>query len=663
MHSLKDLVPFMVISTLIICGLISTKIKKENINTSDGIFSVVGFLLGLCITFLNFIYSNNYIFSLGPLLSISCLIYLQKRDKFTTNLDNKTLSINSKIMISKFMDILYWGFVAVAIYNYRGADIYQRPLIFFISISIAAAALGSKIILSNIKNNISVLIILSKIMLISLIVRASAWFISPFPVGSDPWAHYEYIKSFLEMGRIDVGVYPSETGMENYYTNYPIAHLLSCAGNLIGNFSVKESMFFISIALVLSSIFFYLIVEEIFDNKNVALLSTLLLDISEHHLLWGILIIAMSFGIAIYTFLIYLVLKRNSGKNPVIYRTLLLLNIMLIVYSHVVAAFIGSISYINIYIWQNLYDKIDKKHTYNKTLNIQILTITFTFIVVILAKMIDPKYPIFDSIIIGLNKSFDITPQLLNRVTLSNVQDSLPTLYDILGFLIYCFFGIIGSLVCLSKNHKDKIKFSLILTNLVLLFIMFSFPLFGMKNIEPFRWQVFIYITLLPFVGYGILQFLNIFNNTKKSIYFISIILLISTFFMITSTYANNDSPIIAKGTTAKLIWTESEMALFSKISNSYDGVIISDLQTDIRPFRTYLKRDNVVAYKLTPKRGVNIDYLDGKLIIYRKNFQTRSVQMGGYKHPLYYIGPHFEATLNQKFNCIYDTEEAKAYI
>jgi uncharacterized membrane protein YoaT (DUF817 family) len=56
----KEIAPYVITATLIICALIAIKIKKEDILTIDGIFSVVGFALGLFITSLNLIYSNNY---------------------------------------------------------------------------------------------------------------------------------------------------------------------------------------------------------------------------------------------------------------------------------------------------------------------------------------------------------------------------------------------------------------------------------------------------------------------------------------------------------------------------------------------------------------------------------------------------------------------------
>jgi uncharacterized membrane protein YoaT (DUF817 family) len=55
----KELAPYVITATVIICILIAVKINKKDILTTDGIFAVVGFALGLFITSLNLIYSNK----------------------------------------------------------------------------------------------------------------------------------------------------------------------------------------------------------------------------------------------------------------------------------------------------------------------------------------------------------------------------------------------------------------------------------------------------------------------------------------------------------------------------------------------------------------------------------------------------------------------------
>jgi len=55
----KELAPYVITATVIICALIAIKIKKEEVLTTDGIFSTAGFVLELFITSLNLIYSNK----------------------------------------------------------------------------------------------------------------------------------------------------------------------------------------------------------------------------------------------------------------------------------------------------------------------------------------------------------------------------------------------------------------------------------------------------------------------------------------------------------------------------------------------------------------------------------------------------------------------------
>ena len=110
----KELAPYVITATVIICALIAIKIKKEDVLTTDGIFSVAGFGLGLFITSLNLIYSNNYLISLGPLLAIACLMYLRFRTKILTSSTDFNLNLSSKTL--KIINILYWLCISVAVF-------------------------------------------------------------------------------------------------------------------------------------------------------------------------------------------------------------------------------------------------------------------------------------------------------------------------------------------------------------------------------------------------------------------------------------------------------------------------------------------------------------------------------------------------------------------
>ena len=653
----KELAPYVITATVIICALIAIKIKKQDVLTTDGIFAVAGFALGLFITSLNLIYSNNYLISLGPLLAIACVLYLRFRDKILTSGTDVNLNFSSKTL--KIINILYWVCISLAIISYYQAPPYYRPPIFFFSISLGASLLGLEIIASKFNDNYNVFSIISKILLISLILRASAYFISPYPIGSDPWAHAEYIKDFLSYHHMMSPQYAERLGEAAYYCKYPLAHLLACAANLIGNISIKESMFIIGAVLALSTIFVYLIVKEITDNTNLALLAMLLLNFADFHIQWSIQVIAMTFGIAIYTIIIYLILKTNE-RHQELFTSLLVLFIFVIIWTHTVSGFIALISVICLYLGSFVYHAIYWDKNKHKSLVFS-LKLCVLFTVLLLFHWVDPNYPFFESITRGLINSLSAEAEFLGRIP-SITQQHWESLLNILGFLIFIFFGIIGSLYCLSRKYADKTKVSLIFMLIVLYFVFFVFPVMGMRNIVPYRWPAFIYVSFVLFVGIGLTGLLCMLKSKRQKIIFGFFVLFITSFFMVTTDVADVDSPIYGKEQNQKLVWTESEIALFEKINNSYGGVIVADLQTGGRPFEIYLKRKKCASCILTTEGNMNWNHMNDKLIIWRKVSLTRPVQVGGYRNPEMLLGNEFKNHLDNNFSCISDTGEARAY-
>jgi len=156
----KEIAPYVITATVIICTLIALKIKKQDVLTTDGIFSVAGFALGLFITSLNLKYSNNYLISLGPLLAIACLLYLRFRTKILTSTTDFNLNFSSNTL--KVINILYWLCISAALLTYHQAPPYYRPPIFFFSISLGATLLGLEILASKFNDNFNVFRTISK---------------------------------------------------------------------------------------------------------------------------------------------------------------------------------------------------------------------------------------------------------------------------------------------------------------------------------------------------------------------------------------------------------------------------------------------------------------------------------------------------------------------
>ena len=672
----KEIAPYVILLTLFFSIILFIKIKKKVLKEIDGLFAVMGIVLGLLITFINLIYSNNYLITIGPILTLSSLLYLRLRPRiledneqlFTNgekfkNIENleyiKTnFSSNSQLKMQKVLKILFWILFIFSLMIYKQAEIYHRPSIFFILVAINVAVLGLEILVSDLVNNKEIFNIMAKILLLSILVRLSAYFISPYPIGSDPWGHADMIETICKLGTFSsLGKY---TYYGEYYGNFPIMHVYTAISTLICDLTIKQSMAIIGVILPLSTIFVYLTIKNLTNNTHIAMLSMLLLNFADFHIEWSIEVIPMSLGLAIYTIIIYLILGK--AKNKMLYSLILILFVFIITWTHTVSSFIVLVSIISISIGSSFFKLIFRKDESEN------LLIDFSFCVLLIAVllycwMMNPQYPFFDLTLQRLVDSLSYEAGFLERTTISNIPDSFDSIINIGGFLIYIFLGVIGSISYISKKYRNRTLFSFIFMLLILYCIFFIFPLMGMRNIMPYRWPAFIYVTFVMFAGMGMMRLSNIFEKRKYRLAFISILLLFSSFLMTTNSFTNMDSPIYAKEANQRLVSTESEMQFFESTNNFYSGTIIADLQTTRNQYKIYQDRKKVGDYPSTNSGDLNWTFMNDKLVIWRKVSLERSVQVQGKKNPKMILGINFKNKLDTDFNTIYDTGDSKAYL
>ena len=227
--------------------------------------------------------------------------------------------------------------------------------------------------------------------------------------------------------------------------------------------------------------------------------------------------------------------------------------------------------------------------------------------------------------------------------------------------LIFIFFGVIGSLHSLSKEHQTRTKVSLVFMLVVLFAIFFVFPVMGIRNIVPFRWPAFIYTTFVLFSSIGIFKITSTINGKFSKATFIFILLIIFTFFMTTNSMANMDSPVYGKSLNQKIVWTESEVKACVCINNSYDDLILTDAQTGSNIFQTYLFRERVAEYVVTPEGTLDWERMANRVLVWRKISLDRPIRVHYY--PKMLLGPAFKRDIDNKYHAIYDSGHAKTYL
>lgn len=651
--------PYVVAMVAVIAAVSLLRMWKNRIYHTDTIIALVGVGLGIVITFINLVYSNQYLITLGPILTFICLFYLSYREQLLSPPAPPLFVLPPNIL--RIIGIIFWMLTAIIVILYYHAPVYTRSVPFFVLIALCIVLLGFEALYAKPKGNIQVFGMFIKIIFLSLILRASAYYISPFPVGQDPWAHTEYVKNFLNFGYLEVGNYHRGTGVTDYYVGYPIMHLYAVSTDLICNLCVKDSMFIVGVVLTVSTVFVFLIVKHLVNNVNMALFSMLLINFADFHIQWSIQIISMTFGIAVFTILIYAIVS-NWKKPHIFYPALMLVCMSLLVWTHTVSTFVALTSLFVIFIAGLVYPVVYNVEKGGKNM-VPIAIITF-FIIILMFKWLDPSYLFLENILKGLVDSVSAEAEFLGRAEIkSDVNGLIGDLSNIIGFLMLVTFGILGSLSCLSDRYINKAKFSLILMICALFFVFFVFPLFGLRNIVPYRWPAFIYVVLVLFVTIGLVTVLNLIRHSTSRRLFLFTVLFIISIFMTTNFVTNLDSPIFGKDQATRSFLHDSEICICLNAIDYSDFDVVTDDYMVFRPLMTLKPSSSSKLFKFLPSGEVDWDYLHNKMILWRKQTLDGGVSLSSENALPTSLGSGFKHGLDRQFDAFYDVGSVKAYL
>ncbi len=545
--------------------------RQRNI---DVIVALVGMVAGIGISSLNIIRSNEYLITMGPMLAVVCLGYVVFRRKL---LGESPSSPSAGISFVLTLNIIFWLSFAASLYSLSTESLH-RSLIYFLLTSLSAAMIALQILYCRGKG--TAYLVVFEILIVSLSVRASAFWVFPTIPGVDSWWHLTVVKDYIAQGHILP--YLSSKGGENHYYSMPMMHLNVAIMQLMSGVDLKTAMFLgAGLPLLLSTIFVFLIGRSLGSTK-IGLLAMLLVSLSDYHIMWSAEnIIAMSFGLTLFTIILYL-LTLYSSRLDVSISGLYIMLLMILVLTHTISSFIMACFLIAAAVGCYMY-----KFLYHDPNRLERVIVTPTLVeLFIMAELTHAMYlytfrkgvSFLDAMIIWFYASISEQAALLvTRAPAIAVERGwLGPILNISGYLLLLFWGILGCLLWLSWQHRGKAKLGLIAALVVLIGLPLSFPLFGISNIEPERWPAFYYVILSVPVATSILTvFDRITNRTLRNL-FLSCLVFGFSFLMITNSVSNTDSPIYAEYLNEKLVFSPSEMAAAEFVA-VYEGGIVTD--------------------------------------------------------------------------------------
>ena len=529
----------------------------------DKSIAVLSGLLGLSMILVSEYYALNRT-QIGLAILFSSLIYLIFRKKLLWEGTTPDLPKIRVPALQKVLMIIFIIFFTLSLISLH-SQLYHRPPIFFIFITIACITISIQTFILDTKKYIW--IILLEIFLVSACIRGSIFFEYPTVYGNDPFYHIDLVK-------VIGAEHYLPSSYEYGYSNFPVMHIEILITKLLTGLNYKEAFFVISIIEVLGTIFIYLLVKEIF-NLQTGMLATLLLNISDYHIFWGAWIIPMTLGAVFFTIIVYLVFRHRGNKT--VYKLLVLFLVIASVLTHTIAAFVTFIVLVSFFIFENLYSLYSGKKVSAKEVGISSTLVLFFGVFLIFYWMNafpNPGQSFFSGMVLSTKNALTtMDVGSVGRVTASFELSRVTMVLIELGYTLLLFFSMVGILI--TFKNKDTRTFVLAGAVFVLLSLIYLPALSGVNFLLPARWFVFLYILITPFAGLAIFSILKSMksSNTKRILLLSSIFLLI--FFMITSTSTSDgDSPIYAKelGGRSGMLCSEVEATDF--VNTFYSGLV-----------------------------------------------------------------------------------------
>ncbi len=542
--------------------LVIKKIQLSVMNDLDTYISIIGVFFGLLIISMYvFISKTIHLLMLGLALFLASLLYLAIKNR-TITADTTITQLSKRLYEIAFFVI--FSASLLVLHTNEG-----RPFLYFVLIALAAGFLSLAIL--GVRSRIDVGLQIMKILMVSFNLKYSIFLLN-WGRGVDYWAHLAANAHFAEYGFIYI-----LPGKESFY---PLMHIQVAIHQIITNTPIKEATNFgIIIPLVVTSIFVYLVAKKLI-NIQIGLLALLIVNITDYHIMWGSSPQTTTFGICLfYVFIFAIFMTYTANTNKKIWLYISILFIPTLILTHAVSSYIALITLLGLTAGLIIYRPLFNK---SEIVWSSVTLCILNGIMLMQHWFIASTYrgeSFFDYIIRSLERGAESAEYLGRPETIVEYAMALPPVMeraaDTAGIAILMFLAIICCLFWLSKHNRSQITFSMIICTVLLLFITFVFPLFGIQNIIPSRWFSFFYFFLSIMAAFAIFLLLTRISiqGVKKTVCFILIIGL--SFFMISSTISNEDSPLWLQESTISTSYTIQEGVGAETVTRISDKVML----------------------------------------------------------------------------------------
>lgn len=479
---------------------------------------------------------------------LSCLfiLFIYKKDVSLRDIDVYP-SLSTKSLTYLF-GIFYIGSLVVLLLS-QGS----RPPYYFVFV----LGLYLAVFLQIFSGNINPPLILAESFLIAINLIYSVTFNYDFYFGTTDILPHIFLSEVTSMTGQTIPTSLSD------YAYFPLYHVLIAEASQLLNISVKDSLFLVTAPVyAITIIFLYYLFNYITNNRQISLLSCVLFSASSVVLYYGTNVITRTMAFIMFVILLYLIYSVNFKMDKLSLKVLSVIVAVFLTLVHNVS--LPQLILLLILLLASEY--IVNNGSYISKPFFILLNVIFTAYWFFLAYMFVQR-----SLAPRLQSQF-LDSIVLTAGGAEVLQESLISLVGLLDKSIFLFFALIG-IGFLLKNYKKNYASVLGLFALLTLIFYVPNPLNTIWQFKVLfrvdRFMLFVSPFMAFVMGYGFYIFWNYMDkySSKKLNPAFLVILLFSTFILVSSVFSIGDSDLLGSGASHEY-FTSEELSGFRHIFN-----------------------------------------------------------------------------------------------
>jgi hypothetical protein len=526
----------------------------------------------------------------GILSLIVCILWFGIRKKASYN-QYARLSFSTGIILNSLYFILF----SLSILSiYFRPYLYERPLLYFILMSLIVGVMALRIFCNNISNSL----FLFQTILIGISISWSQLLLFPSLLGVDPWAHQAFTLKILDTHFIHF----IPGGVD--YSTLPLFHIFIALTSLVTGFDYKfAAMFSVSLSQIICNVLFIFLLGKFLFNNRIGLLASLLLVVADHHIYMSYWSIPNGFAVVFILFLLYLLLKVKM-HYPVLTSILSILLMITIILTHPIVSIFTAIILtfyffgnptLNILYSKENFDKplIPTNYSYThyplvkkwglSKFSKKYTSITMTYLILFIVLMV--AWWNFISGHLGIlvfliKNNFNIEIFNGNSILMSEYTTVVPfseRLFDNAGMFLFSALSFVGCFYMISQRYGNHNTFNFAFIGLIPLFLGFFSLISNSHSILEDRWWYFAQILLSIPLALSLTLIASYVKQKYLSSGLFFFIVLFMSFIMIMNPYANNDNHIFSPNSSITHALTASELQAAKTTSTIWKGTIKTD--------------------------------------------------------------------------------------